>query len=109
MRSSGRGKMANGSCSRTSGTWINDPAHSQSAHGCRAAVRRRIFEPGGMRRPALAFLEPLLQPVLGFGIGVGRDSPAAAGIELQELAIEAQQILGLCRVRRASDRGLGIL
>jgi hypothetical protein len=26
MQSSGRGKMANGSCSRTSGTWINDPA-----------------------------------------------------------------------------------
>ena len=56
-----RGKMANGSCSRTSGTWINDPAHSQSAHGCRAGrtphrrgrpLRGSAGGSGARKRPA---------------------------------------------------------
>jgi hypothetical protein len=34
---------------------------------------------------------------------IGRDGPAAGRVKLQELAIEAQQILGLCRVGRAGN------
>src|SRR5215472_17183398 len=45
MRSSGRGKMANGSCSRTSGTWINDPAHSQSPRLSRGRTPVRVAAP----------------------------------------------------------------
>jgi hypothetical protein len=56
----------------------------------------------------LAFLEPLLQPEVGLPLGIGRDSPAAGGVKLQELAIEAQQLLGLLRLRNAGNGGLGV-
>ena len=52
---------------RTSGAWINDPAHSQSAHGCRAAVRRSSAWPPPARLgrrfgPLLQLIEDALQP-----------------------------------------------
>jgi hypothetical protein len=64
---------------------------------------------GGRRRSALAFLEALFQPERGLAIGIDRDSPAAARVEFQKLAIEAQQILGLRRVGRAGNGVLGVL
>jgi len=51
----------------------------------------------------------LFQPKLGPALRTGRDSPAADRVKFEQSAIEAQQILGLRRVGRASNGGLGIL
>jgi hypothetical protein len=60
-------QRGDGPMARTSGAWINDPAHSQSAHGCRAAVRRSSAWPPPARLgrrfgPLLQLIEDALQP-----------------------------------------------
>ena len=50
MTSSGRGKMANGNCSRTSGTWINEPGRRRAV-ARPAPARAQRAEP--WRRPTI--------------------------------------------------------